>query len=269
MSTGTQPRKSTDRVRPRIALICDCAAIKAELKSILGGWKYEIDCHPPGSFSGALLPGGTHLVVLDAGNSLARGLALLKELKAASPAIPVVIVTGDSSEDDAIAAFRLGARDFFKRPLDVLLFRERVDVLMKLRGTSLERRLPLPAGDFVPAGARGRANTDMPAGIVKSLLFMGDNLAQPLSLDTLAGQARMSKYHFCRSFKRHTGTTPRQSLACMRIERAKSLLRSGHVTISMVADEVGFGDGSALARHFKKATGMSATDFRKSIKSNR
>lgn len=266
MAHLAQVQKLTDRGKHRIALICDCDAIKAELKTVLGSKEYTVDCYSPDSYSSAFSSEDASLVVLDAGYNIKKGLTLLREFKAKKPGCPVIFLTDDSSEDDVVAAFRLGARDFFRKPLNVFLFRETVHGLIKIKKTSHERRLSLNHRQCEFSEVEGKARTDMPESILKALVFMNNHLAEPLSLATLAGQAGMSRHHFCRVFKKHTGETPMQSLVHMRIERAKSLLRSGHFTISMVAIEAGFSDISAFVRHFKRETGITATDFRNTVR---
>ena len=46
------------------------------------------------------------------------GIELLAELKTIDPQVPVIIITGYSSVDNAIEALRLGAADFIKKPYD-------------------------------------------------------------------------------------------------------------------------------------------------------
>ena len=48
--------------------------------------------------------------------------------------------------------------------------------------------------------------------------------AAPLTLDELAGQANLSRYHFLRLFRAALGATPHQYLIRVRLERAKALL---------------------------------------------
>ena len=56
------------------------------------------------------------------------GLTLLERVRAAGLPVPVVI-TGFRGED-ALTAFRLGAVDFFSKPLDLSELRERIPLLL-------------------------------------------------------------------------------------------------------------------------------------------
>jgi len=66
------------------------------------------------------------------------------------------------------------------------------------------------------------------------------DFAQPLTLDSMAQAAHLSKFHFARAFTKAYGETPRTYLTRRRIERAKDLLRAANLTITEVCALVGF-----------------------------
>jgi YesN/AraC family two-component response regulator len=59
------------------------------------------------------------LVISDLLMTQMNGIELLRNLKQIDPAIPVIIITGYGTLDDAIAAIHLGAEDFIKKPFDI------------------------------------------------------------------------------------------------------------------------------------------------------
>lgn len=90
-----------------------------------------------------------------------------------------------------------------------------------------------------------------------------EGLASNLSLDDMASAAKVSRFHFARSFKSSTGQTPYQFVLSQRIERAKTLLLQGRLSLREIAQETGFADQSHLTRHFRRATGTTPRGFRK------
>ena len=87
------------------------------------------------------------------------------------------------------------------------------------------------------------------------------NFADPLDLDTLAGIAGMSKYHFLRLFKRTYGRTPAAYLSERRIERAQDLLRATNLTITEVCHAVGFTSLGSFSSRFTAVTGETPRQF--------
>jgi len=59
------------------------------------------------------------LVISDLLMSEMNGIDLLRNLKQRQPDIPVIIITGYGTLDDAIEAIHLGAEDFIKKPFDI------------------------------------------------------------------------------------------------------------------------------------------------------
>jgi CheY-like chemotaxis protein len=59
------------------------------------------------------------LVISDLLMNEMNGIELLRNLKEIEPSIPVIIITGYGTLDDAIEAIHLGAEDFIKKPFDI------------------------------------------------------------------------------------------------------------------------------------------------------
>jgi AraC family transcriptional regulator len=89
------------------------------------------------------------------------------------------------------------------------------------------------------------------------------NRAEPLSLETLAGVAAFSPFHFHRIFKAVTGETVTEFVQRIRLEGAASalVLRPDRDILAIALDH-GFNSASAFARAFKDRFGMSASQWR-------
>jgi AraC family transcriptional regulator len=90
------------------------------------------------------------------------------------------------------------------------------------------------------------------------------HVAEEIPLATMAQLARLSPYHFSRAFKQTFGMPPHRFHLHRRIERAKSLLRSPAASITSVGMGLGFSAPSSFSTTFRKATGMTPTDFQRS-----
>jgi AraC family transcriptional regulator len=93
--------------------------------------------------------------------------------------------------------------------------------------------------------------------------YIHANLDQSIKLADLADLAGMSQFHFSRMFKQSMGISPHQYLLQQRVEQAKQLLRQSKLAIAEIALQCGFNSQSHLSKHFREATGMTPSDYRK------
>lgn len=93
--------------------------------------------------------------------------------------------------------------------------------------------------------------------------FLRDNIPRPLSLDEIAAEAGMSRYHFLRVFQNQTGETPHRYLTRLRVERARHELEHGSATVAEVALSCGFASRTHFATAFRRQTGLSPSAYRR------
>ena len=75
------------------------------------------------------------------------------------------------------------------------------------------------------------------------------------SLDVLAKEARLSKYHFARCFQQATGVAPHRYRKLLRLLVAKRHLENGR-SVNETALAAGFSDASHLSRAFREWLGV-------------
>jgi AraC-like DNA-binding protein len=95
--------------------------------------------------------------------------------------------------------------------------------------------------------------------------FMREHIDQHLTLDSLAGRANLSKYHFSKRYKTLTGYSPIKHFLNMKMEYACRLLDSSGMTVQAVAAAVGYDDPLYFSRLFRQTVGISPRDYRASI----
>ncbi len=86
--------------------------------------------------------------------------------------------------------------------------------------------------------------------------YIDAHIQENITVDELAKQVHMSKYHFLRKFKDLTGVTVHTFLVDKRLIHAAEDLRAGK-SISQVYQDAGFSDYSSFLRNFKKTFGVS------------
>ena len=87
-------------------------------------------------------------------------------------------------------------------------------------------------------------------------------LAQAISLEQLAEKFSVSRRTFIRRFKAATGKTPAAYIQALRLEAAKRLLESSHLTIDRIVERVGYIDSSSFRRLFQREIGLSPRAYR-------
>lgn len=95
--------------------------------------------------------------------------------------------------------------------------------------------------------------------------YVEEHLNEQTSLTTLAGLARLSRYHYCRAFKRAFGVAPHQYLVQRRIEKAKILLADRATTVTEVGLILGYSQTSSFSVAFRKNLRQTPTEFRRNF----
>ena len=97
----------------------------------------------------------------------------------------------------------------------------------------------------------------------KVLTYIDTNLDKKQDLDTLAGIANLSKFHFHKIMRAYLDETLGNYINRVRLETAVKLLRYSLQPINEIAYQVGYETPSAFNKGFKKLFGVSPTSIRK------
>jgi AraC family transcriptional regulator len=136
-------------------------------------------------------------------------------------------------------------------------------VYMEALGTVLAHELMRPAGppsaDAPPHGCLAAWQRR------KACDYIGEHLAEPISLATLAQLVRLSPNYFCRAFSHSFGMPPQRYHTAQRIERAKALLAQRGASVTDVGFSVGYSETSAFSAAFRRVTGLAPSSYRRSM----
>jgi two-component system response regulator YesN len=94
--------------------------------------------------------------------------------------------------------------------------------------------------------------------------YINDNLADEIYLDTLAEKLNISSGYLSTYFKEKTGINIIEYINEVRIREATVLLVASQLKIQDVAEAVGYRNITSFNRMFKKNTGLTPNDYRKS-----
>lgn len=94
--------------------------------------------------------------------------------------------------------------------------------------------------------------------------YIDAHFRENLNLDFLSQLAHLNKFYLVHSFKRAFGMTPINYLQFRRIAEGRRLLLETDMTISQIAQALGFASQSSFTQCFKKTVLLTPTGFRKS-----
>lgn len=97
--------------------------------------------------------------------------------------------------------------------------------------------------------------------------YITENYNSKITLDNLCFLFGTNKTSLCKSFKLEYGTTIINYINSLKIREAKSLLRKNQMSTTLIAEHLGYESVHYFCRHFKKQTGLSPTNYAKSIRS--
>jgi two-component system response regulator YesN len=99
--------------------------------------------------------------------------------------------------------------------------------------------------------------------IEKANQYIQEHFAEDISLEDVARVVNLSSYYFSRFYKDITGIGFSDKLVNVRIEKAKDLLKKEELSIKDVSYMVGYMEPNYFSKIFKKATGLTASDYKK------
>jgi AraC-like DNA-binding protein len=233
-----------------------------ELIQLFSKSRWEVNLCTPRKALDRLESGVVQAVLLDGNLKQREDFQLIKKLKVRHPGVLVIYLAEGGSENAAVEAFRHGARDYYRKPVNLYDLKRNVLRLIALKESSRGKRRPYLWAPLTREDTLSEVRPNVPTNLLRAIAYMEDHLDGEISLAALAEQAGMSKYHFCRVFKSTLGESPVRYLIRLRVERGRLLLSTTDLAVSEVSDLVGFGDSSSFARTFKRFHSMSPTRYR-------
>lgn len=103
----------------------------------------------------------------------------------------------------------------------------------------------------------------------KAMGFIHNTVTAATTVNDVAEQLKLSAKQLNRIFTAETGTTVGAFIAQARQNKLKSLLRDEQLTLRQIAQSMEYHDVTAMVRAFKRAEGVTPTQYRKAMKVER
>lgn len=108
-------------------------------------------------------------------------------------------------------------------------------------------------------------NTDL--SVLKNMIgFIQRNYAVKISLAEIAAAGAVGQSKCCKVFAKYIGQTPNVYLTGYRLNKSIELLKNTDMSMTEIADAVGFGGSSYYAETFRKWRGKSPSEYRKKLR---
>ena len=101
--------------------------------------------------------------------------------------------------------------------------------------------------------------------LTRAIEYLESNYQKDLSLEDVAGFIQISPFYLSKIFKKEIGENFIDYLTGIRIQKAKEFLANPLLTIKDICHQVGYKDPNYFARVFKKACGITPTDYQAKI----
>lgn len=103
--------------------------------------------------------------------------------------------------------------------------------------------------------------------ILRAKRFISDNFSNPeLSLKSVADYVGLNEKYFTSKFTQKTGSTFRDYLTKLRVEKAKNLLKTTDLKIYEICESIGYNNVEHFNRMFKRLTDVSPSVYRRNEK---
>ena len=243
----------------RVLLVDDERIIVEGLRRVIHWADY--DCQVVGTASDA--EDGTrlirelrpHILFTDIRMPGRDGLSMVAALRSEYPDMQVAILTGYRDFAYAQEAIRLGVTRFLLKPSKMEEIKEALTAMVERLDKNPihedEEEQSRNAGSFIVNQALG---------------FMEKHYAEKLTLQAVADCCYVSQWHLSKLLNKYAEKSFYDILNAIRIRKAKELLADPKLKIGEIGELVGYADTAHFARTFKKLEGMSANEYRNTIR---
>ena len=188
------------------------------------------------------------IAIMDINIPIMNGLKVIQLSRIKHPNTAFVIVSGYDDFAYCREALRLQITDYILKPVNYEEF-----------GTCIDN-LKIALFQRQSSGA-GEQREERPIhGITR---YLQEHLAEEVSLSVLAEAFHLRAQYISQLFKNEIGVGFLTYLTNIRMERAKQLLLSTSLSIAEVSEQSGYGDYRVFTKVFKKAEGITPSQYRR------
>ena len=180
--------------------------------------------------------------------------------------IPVLMLTAKAEDRDSVEASRRGADDYLRKPFNPEVLLAKIACLLDMR-----RRLKqIYTRTLLHASSAASASTEKPESTESEFMqkvwaCIEANVSNPdFNVKVLSGELHMSLATLYRKLKQHTDLSAVELIRHIRMTKAALLLMETSLSVTEVAERVGFNDLPTFRKHFTDMFGVSPSKYAES-----
>lgn len=200
------------------------------------------------------------LIVSDVMMPVMDGTELCRQLKTDlnTSHIPVILLTAKTSDEAQIEGFEAGADAYIAKPFNMNILLLRIENLLEQQ---IKRKELFKKSIVIKPDALAISTVDESL-ISKAVSHIEKNLDNSsYSVEQLSRDMFMDRTGLYRKLTAITGLTPTEFIRSVRLKKAALLLQQG-LTVSKVADLVGFGSSSYFTKCFQDEFGVKPSQYK-------
>lgn len=193
------------------------------------------------------------------------GLDLCRTLKQDSSLshIPIILLTGSSSDELQLKAMNTGADDYIKKPFDKDILIARVKSVLKRRNILQNYFF----NEITLGSAKFKVSVEYKDFIEKCMRIIEDHLQDDdFSIKVLASEIGMSHSNLYKKIKAVSGQSVNSFIRFIRLKKAAELFINTEMNVNETANTVGFYHVKYFRSQFSKLFGMNPSDYIKKFR---
>lgn len=203
------------------------------------------------------------LVMTDIRMPFVDGLSLLKAIKEKNIDTFSILVSSYNEFEYARQGLILGASDFIVKPVNE---KNLTEVLERAKIYLGEKSKNNEISEIVIKAVENLGIDVENDSFLKNIfIYLSENMGQNITMEDASYNMKLSKDYFGKTFKQHTGMTFNSVYMIIKIEYAKSLIKTCRYKNYEISDMLGYSSADYFTKIFKDITGMTPTQYKNSI----